>query len=368
MEAPRYKSFQRVVGLKEEELRKLLRDGDGPERVWSAWALGLLLGQDALSPMIGTLSGDPSPGVRRNLIVFIAGSGDTDSLKTLAESDPDEGVRLTACQYILRVLQDTSQRDQFLDSRLEAETAQSVRIGILKDAIRDLRLIGSGALYQVLKRGSNEERALAVNYLDVYGVNQYVPLVFPEPLVSLASSEADVQIAANLCRLCFIAGNANVLLRIAELRSKDNLIPLNVLVEFGVRLSWNDLAEFVNKADPEQGARILDLIQVPPKQETVSWLVGLAAESEEEFDTQCGDAFSSIRYTVRNSLYDYLGYSNVPEPSAAGAKLMSLLKAGLENAKTELDSGETDDWDDDVEEEIEYLEEYIKRLAPWSAI
>lgn len=97
--------FAALSGRSTVELRALLSSDQPAGRVWAAWSLALLLGSAVQSELRGILEQEPSPGVRRHLLVVLAGLGEREILATLAELDPDSRVRATAGQYVARLAQ-----------------------------------------------------------------------------------------------------------------------------------------------------------------------------------------------------------------------------------------------------------------------
>jgi hypothetical protein len=81
-------SFDSVVRLPPEEKRRLLERGDDPERLWSAWAIALELGRDAVPLLSATERGEIAEGLRQQLLVVLAGLGERRLLRTSAESAP----------------------------------------------------------------------------------------------------------------------------------------------------------------------------------------------------------------------------------------------------------------------------------------
>jgi hypothetical protein len=98
-----YTSFSDVGRLDANELRALLVAGEPPERVWAAWALGLLHDEAFARDLRATAAEEPHPGVRRHLVIILAGAGERRSLLTIGAHDPDERVRATALQHLARV-------------------------------------------------------------------------------------------------------------------------------------------------------------------------------------------------------------------------------------------------------------------------
>lgn len=75
---------------------ELLYRGDAQERVWAAWSLGLALGSRALASLVYTVRNDPDPGVRRHVVVMMAGFGRRDVLDQIATEESDDRVRAVA--------------------------------------------------------------------------------------------------------------------------------------------------------------------------------------------------------------------------------------------------------------------------------
>ena len=96
----RFEEFGQLAGLGSDELRGLLDAGDGRERVWAAWALGLRAAADAVPDLSSALRAEPSPGVRRHIVVTLAGLGELLLLQVIATADPDPYVRATAYQHL----------------------------------------------------------------------------------------------------------------------------------------------------------------------------------------------------------------------------------------------------------------------------
>jgi hypothetical protein len=95
-------SFESVARLSPGEQRRLLENGDGPERLWSAWAIALQLGSDAV-PLLAEIERSHVPeGLKRQLLVVLAGLGQRNLLVAIAEADPSPSVRATATALYLR--------------------------------------------------------------------------------------------------------------------------------------------------------------------------------------------------------------------------------------------------------------------------
>lgn len=99
---PVYATARHVSRLADGQLRDLLSTGDGPERVWAAWALGTRTERRCVPDLVAALEREASEGVRRNLAVMLAGYGELDIVAGLARLDPSPLVRATAAAYLAR--------------------------------------------------------------------------------------------------------------------------------------------------------------------------------------------------------------------------------------------------------------------------
>lgn len=100
MKSGRATDWRDVASLPEPEQRSLLQAADPVERVWATWALALRLGAHSVPALRGALDAEPTPGLRCQLVVVLAGLGQRDLVRGLATDDPDATVRATACQYV----------------------------------------------------------------------------------------------------------------------------------------------------------------------------------------------------------------------------------------------------------------------------
>ena len=127
-----FNDFSEVRDLASPALEDLLRAGDGPERVWAAWTLGLREGAEAVPALVDTVGVSPDPGVRASLAVILAGHGRRDILEVLAVDDPDADVRASACRHLagISLPQDPAVRE-FLEAKFQGDDAAPVWIVLL---------------------------------------------------------------------------------------------------------------------------------------------------------------------------------------------------------------------------------------------
>jgi hypothetical protein len=133
-----FNSFTDVLALDDVHLHTLLeRDGDGPERVWAAWALGLSHDASAAEKSLGqSLAREPVPGVRAHFALMLVASGQREAAMVLAKSDPAEIVRATAYRCLARMASpEDASLNSLLSWALAAEPAPDVRIALI-DGLR----------------------------------------------------------------------------------------------------------------------------------------------------------------------------------------------------------------------------------------
>lgn len=132
-----FDAFDDVLALDDMHLLALLeREGDGPERVWAAWALGLRCSSVAENALGSSLAREPVPGARAHFALMLVASGQREAAMVLAKSDPAEIVRATAYRCLARVASpEDASLNALLSWALGAEPAADVRVALL-DGLR----------------------------------------------------------------------------------------------------------------------------------------------------------------------------------------------------------------------------------------
>lgn len=161
-----FENFSEVTNLSVSELRELLGTGEEVERLWAAWVLAMKLGTESLPELTSAATTSPSSGLRRHLIVILAGYGELEILKTFADCDPDPRVRATACLHLLqtRPIKDRT-LDEFLLSVLLEDTDRTVRAVLLSNAVAHNFAVPIDYLIELASDPSMEVRAAALNVL-----------------------------------------------------------------------------------------------------------------------------------------------------------------------------------------------------------
>lgn len=132
-----FDAFTDVLALDDVHLLGLLeREGDGPERVWAAWALGLRHSSAAENALGSSLAREPVPGARAHFALMLVASGQREAAMVLAKSDPAEIVRATAYRCLARVASpEDASLNALLSWALGAEPAPDVRVALI-DGLR----------------------------------------------------------------------------------------------------------------------------------------------------------------------------------------------------------------------------------------
>ena len=99
-----YESWDAVAGLSPPEASALLQRGDAQERVWAAWRIAAAYGARAIDGLVVALAGEGDAGVRRHLLVVLAGLGALSVVADAAARDADAHVRATATRYLARLV------------------------------------------------------------------------------------------------------------------------------------------------------------------------------------------------------------------------------------------------------------------------
>jgi hypothetical protein len=94
--------FAATESLDDAAVRALLATGAAEQRVWAAWRIAMRRGS-AMPEIVAQVRGEPSAGVRRALVVVLAGHGELDVLVALGRHDPAAEVRAAAMAIVARL-------------------------------------------------------------------------------------------------------------------------------------------------------------------------------------------------------------------------------------------------------------------------
>ena len=266
-----FSNFEEVRGRDEQYLRRLLRSGDGPERVWAAWSLGLRLGQDAVASL-GERA-EPDPGVRAHLVVVLAGFGQQVALRTLASDDPDPSVRATSCEYLVRIAAPSRRDDvhQFLTAWMASEPSVVAVGRVLRQLPTDWPYLGDDVLAAVFCRESDELSHLVIDYLLRTRTQEEMPLLL---LSKRLREERDPHLLVRLAQLLGPGAQADVVAAATRVPDAAPAL-LQVLVDSQRLLPWDALGELPHFSDPRVQLCCLKLSSSWQDSAALGWLASM---------------------------------------------------------------------------------------------
>lgn len=270
-----YANYEEVFQLDSKSQRHLLREGDSPERVWAAWSLGIEFGIKGVPELFEGLNENPDPGVRRHLLIILAGFGERDILRIFAQDDPDEYVRATACQYLIRIIEQNDTSTQlFICDRLFLDTSSIVRTFILKEATPKLLALQVDQLTHLIGDSNLEVRQYVVDYLLATA-----PLsqLFPGILENHISNEPDYNLRQRLFKLCLKTDEKRLVLLGQDLSTEYKIEVLQFLVDNHHQFDWKLLKPFSVVKDPRLDMWLVKLLASGETINALSWLISLIA-------------------------------------------------------------------------------------------
>lgn len=275
MADPVQPTYEAVARLSSDEQRRLLQAGSAVERLWAAWALGVLLGASAVPELHIAVTEAPIPGLRAHLAIVLAGLGERHILEALALHDPDALVRTAAGEHLIRTApSNPGHTHEPVVERLLHDPAAEVRLAVLREVRR------RGALQQLpplpiaeLDRLADDPdlaiRKLALDVLtSLLAETALLPL-----LERRLAVEPDHELRTSLATRVIAAGHARGVLSLVsgERREHDEDL-LDALEHHRQHFTWDDLAALANLGQPAIDAHLVMLL-APVDSRAVSWLL-----------------------------------------------------------------------------------------------
>ncbi len=363
-EHDQYESFEDVEVLGVEERRSLLASSDPVERLWAAWSLGLELGRDATPHLVASLKGEPSDGMRRQLLVVLAGLGEHELLRAFAQSDPDEYVRATAIQYFVRTNPDQLSAIRFAADRLLSDAARVVRRAVLQEIGNELAGVDGDQLEALATDADPDVRRLAVRALA-----SRIPAGGLLPALRERCARSGIDFAAReyIAGLCIEAGFAHQVLAVAvtsDPRTGSRL--LDQLLYREKRFQWEALAPLTRIGSPDIDWKALSLLDSRDLEHAFGQMllyIGRAAKVADRCSTlaehRIHDLLESGRPVVVRD-------KDRPALLAAISSLEGRQHTAmmLVHSDDRWDEGDDEEWDDDRYEQGSWsLLDELKRLA-----
>lgn len=327
-----YESFEAVRDLDQNALRNLLANGDRAERIWAAWALAAILGSQEAPNILSGGEISRSPGLRRHLLVIMAGLGERLIIRVMAEGDPSSVVRAASCQYLIQTWPpgETETAD-VLRFCLFADPASEVRDEILKSAALDRLGLGLGELVALANDPSADVRARVIRIAQ----DRYAPAeISSSGLYKRLAIEDQRELLIELGGLAIDSDGPARVLSAADAQSPEGArILLELLISAKAKFDWQALNGLASRRDPATDLQVLHLLGQPGGPVAFAWLVHAIAtrlaqpgvpdwdfieESWQPLADALGDIPEPVVVSLRSSLAVIIGYvDTIPEPDPA---------------------------------------------------
>jgi hypothetical protein len=341
--------FDEVTALDLAEQRRLLHTGTPEQQVWAAWALGLELGERAVPELCIALDRDEDAGVRRHLVVILAGLGERALLDEMSTGEVDEAVRATAAQYALQIGEPARLRPAI--AAMLCDPSARVRRALLV-ANRDGRaVLDTDDLATLVIDPDAEVRELAIEAL----ARVIEPeRLFPGVLEDRITVEPEPYLRGLLMRLAVAGGRARRLLALA-LNTPPSLTLelLHALVEGGQLFDWGDLAPLALRDIRAADYDLAFLLDDHDASGALGWLLarlvralrspyppGRSGLERANFGARC---YVLLEPALRNADVSHL---TAADREAMGAIMADLeaFKAQMDAAGSRMTSGQALDW------------------------
>ena len=363
MDASKLNTYSDVFALNEDTLRTLLSIDDQTVQIWAAWALGFKMSDASCPSEVRTLlDAEPTPGIRQNLLVFLAGSGDLELLETYARTDPNADVRAAACNLVARVAENTQEKNILLEELLISDESSDVRNTILSITLRDSRLISLESLRHVIL---NEEANLQKIVLEIVSL-QRNSFGSSETLVDEVyewAKHIHSDVYEPYCSLTFDLAGGEQVLKLSQGRLEQWSTPVKLLIKKGFRTKWFNLEQLAKNIESTGIPLLLDLLNDDLNQETAVWLMDIMvlslAKHHEEYDY----GIPQICSIALPRLYAILCSLVAPCKTEYAKPILKLIQSELLAAQY---PDPDDTWElTDIAYVIEYYEDFSTRLSAW---
>lgn len=346
------RSFEQTRALSLAELRAQRASAEPRVRLWATWALAMR--DDASTrARLEDVRGEVDAGVRRHLVVVLAGHQDTAALETIAALDPDDEVRATALQYLIRLTQPT------LASPL-IEAALAGHATVVRRSVA-LESTDPDTLERLLLDPDVAVFDLAWTRLDTLRSA-------PQPLALHVRwlSEADGDVRRRITSRFVTAGEWPDGLAHAPTALIVELLLAHL--EARATVAWAQLAPLAARGEPRIDLHILRLLAIDTPDLDWSWVLTCVTRAQDPIHDGYGDvAFASWRAT------DLAVNAVLARPDHdGGAPLCAIIELALAGRWASRDdqhtSDEYDEYDDDeTPEMLQVLEDQRMHLRAFVA-
>jgi len=257
----RYQNYEQIKPLDSNLLDELLTAGDAQERVWAAWEIGLRLGKKALPRISLQAHAAPDPGTRRHMVVVVAGLGHYSVLTTLAFHDPDESVRGTATQYLIRITNECDTAKINLIIRLlEEDRSPIVKQAILVNWDYKKQQIPIGLLFDCAGNKSENVRQAAIKQI----VRQYSASGLSAGQIISCLSNQITKESICLFSNWLLKWELQDFIVVSAERAlpSSSLLMLDFLADKDLKFSWQSLKKLCERKNPDTDIRILNILLI----------------------------------------------------------------------------------------------------------
>jgi len=355
-------SYSEVSVLGEDRLRLLLTEDDEAIQVWASWALGIRLNNIVCPPEVQRLmTEEPSPGVRQNLLIFLAGSGNHDLLEKYAKKDPSSNVRAAACRLISRTSEDIHSRSSLLDEILKSEKSSEVLSAILVSAVLDGRPVGLEPLRYIVDGGDEYLQGKVLDVISSFADEYYSTIDVKSELLSWVN-QIHNDIYKKYCSLCNRICGDEAVLNLVIARNELAYVPLKLLFANGFRTGWKKLDILERDGNGSYVPLLLDLLDKDESQGAIVWLLSILRKympNANEYDPD----WSDIRHAALPRVYSILHTPVQPRQTEHALPILQMLLDELSSLQ-EPDLDDTSEYID-IASNIEYYENFINKLEHW---
>jgi hypothetical protein len=346
--------YAAVAALPEQEQIRLLETGDGPERLWAAWALALRQGRGALSALASLPTGTLNEGLKRQLLVVIAGLGARTLLREIALADPSVKVRATALANYIRTCgpDDMASTLSFALEQVSTRIPELVISVLIEHEANRLKL-PEPVLLACLSDQNPEIRQTAINcILSEVGVSSIARVALLRRLVDEQGESMRNQLLSYLPR-----ADLPLLIDLLKDGPSDGIVLLLHHLErkFGT-LTWEELKPLTAVSELSVVDTALRLVQLPLPDEAIPWLSAAYGEPNPNPGPERRYARWRIGYALRRTLSNDNVHLMTPSAIRAFGQDLAEELAYFEAASTE------------ELEENDYLEEDAADAKRLSAI
>lgn len=339
----RYDSYEEVKALSLDVQRELLRRGDNEERIWATWAVAAELGGGFAPDLDRQAVAEPTAGVRRHMIVVLAGMGEYALLREFAERDPVALVRATGCQYVLRTMTDAHEARNFCFVRMETDASRDVWMAVASEAIRKADVLTLEDLVALASNEVMEIRTAAVREIACQGA---VASALKTGLSDCFLTESDDDLLGRLVDLAVEGGHASDVLSAAG-QSGDarRMQLLDLLIKQDQRFGWSQLQTLAEDSPQDADIRLVSLLDEGDSRQALSWLVARLARRVRDGVIEDRLFEDVARKALETATEQFL----VEPTSLSQADGLAVIRAWMEKKIEEYEHWQ--DWDDYYDEQ-----------------